>query len=67
MYTYEEYSKKNAFGAYLTGTVIGFLKWSDMSEKDKKHLAKSLMWCYERSGEEMSEIIQEDLKKYLQK
>ena len=67
MYTIEEYAKKSAFGAYLLGTVTGFLKYSDMTEKDKKHLAKQLLWCYERSGEVMSEEVKKDIEKYLPK
>ena len=67
MFTYEEYSKATALGSLMTGTIIGFLKWSDMSEKDKAKLAKSLMWCYEMSGESISEEVQTDIEKYLKK
>lgn len=66
MYTYEEYSKQSTLSSYMAGTVLGFLKWSDMTEHDKKTLAKQIQWCYEKSGAEMSDAVKEDLKMLLQ-
>ena len=65
MYTYEEYSKVNALGSLMTGTVLGFLKWSDMVDKDKKTLAKQLQWCYEHSGAEIPASVQKDIQDIL--
>lgn len=65
MYTYEEYSKQNMLGSYMTGTITGFLKWSDMNEQDKKTLAKQLQWCYEKAGVEMPESVKKDIKDIL--
>mgnify|MGYP003326227305 FL=1 len=65
MFTYEEYSKANALGSLMTGTIIGFLKWSDMDEKTKRHLAKQLLWCYEHSGQTMSDSIKKDIEEIL--
>lgn len=65
MYTYEEYSKQNMLGSYMTGTITGFLKWSNMTEQDKKTLAKQLQWCYEKAGVEMPESVKKDIKDIL--
>ena len=65
MFTYEEYAKVNALSSLMSGTMLGFIKWSDMSEQDKKVLAKQLQWCYEHSGATMPESVKEDLKKIL--
>jgi len=65
MYTYEEYSKQNMLGGYMTGTVIGFLKWSDMGEQNKKRLAKQLQWCYEQAGVEIPNSVKEEIKQIL--
>lgn len=65
MYTYEEYSKQNELAAYTVGTVIGFLKWSDMTDKNKKTLAKQLQWCYEKSGAEIPPSVQKDIEDIL--
>lgn len=65
MYTYEEYSKQSMLGSYMTGTVLGFIKWSDMADKDKKTLAKQLQWCYERSGNVMPESVSKEIQEIL--
>jgi hypothetical protein len=49
----------------MTGTVIGFLKWSDMDEQNKKRLAKQLQWCYEKSGAEMPASVRKDIEDIL--
>ena len=67
MYTYEEYSKVNNLSGYLTGTITGFLKWSDMTDKDKKQLAKQLLWCHEQSGAIMIESARKDIETILGK
>ena len=67
MYTYEEYTKQSMLSAYMTGTISGFLKWSDMTEKDKKHLAKQLLWCYEKSGAPIPDSVKNDIEAILGK
>lgn len=65
MYSYEEYSKQSTLSSYMSGTVLGFLKWSNMTDKDKKQLAKQIQWCYEKSGAEMSDSVKKDIQEIL--
>ena len=61
----EEYVKQDVLASYMTGTVIGFLKWSNMADKDKKTLAKQLKWCYETSGAYFPPSVQKDIEAIL--
>ena len=64
MYTHEEYSKQREFASYLVGSITGTLKWNDsISERDKKTLAKQLLWCYETAKIEMRKFFQLRLPK----
>lgn len=67
MYTYEEYSKVNNLSAFMTGTITGFLKYSDMTDKEKKQLARQLLWCYEQSGATMLDSTKKDIETILSK
>ena len=67
MYTYEEYSQQSTLSSYMTGTMLGFIKWSDMNDKNKKHLAKQLLWCYEKSGAPLSDSIKKELEDIVSK
>ena len=67
MYTHEEYSQQSRLGGYMTGTILGFLKWSDMSDSEKKSLAKQLLWCYETSGAPLTDSIKKEIEEILSK
>lgn len=45
----------------LTGTISGYVKYSDMSIKEKKLLAKQLKWCYEQAQIEMSATLLKEI------
>lgn len=66
MYTHEEYSKQREFASYLVGSITGTLKWNDsINEKDKKLLAKQLLWCYETAKVEIPNSIQKEIQEIL--
>lgn len=66
MYTHEEYSKQRELASYLVGSITGTLKWNDtISERDKKLLAKQLLWCYETAGVEIPNSIQKEIQEIL--
>ena len=67
MYTYEEYSQQRTLSSYMTGTVLGIIKWSDIDEKNKKTLAKQLLWCYDASGAPLSDSIKKELEEIVSK
>lgn len=62
MYTFEEYQKASSLGALTTGTIIGYIKYSDLSAREKKSLAKQLLWCYEYSGARITESTKKELE-----
>lgn len=65
MYTFEEYQKASSLGALMTGTVMGYIKYSGLPDSEKKTLAKQLLWCYETSGQEMPETLQKEITEIL--
>jgi hypothetical protein len=62
MYTFEEYQKASSLGALTTGTVIGYIKYSNLPDSEKKSLAKQLLWCYEESGAQITESTKKELE-----
>ena len=62
MYTFEEYQKASSLGALMTGTVIGYIKYSNLPASEKKLLAKQLLWCYEKSGAQITESTKKELE-----
>lgn len=62
MYTFEEYQKVSSLGTLTTGTVIGYIKYSNLPANEKKSLAKQLLWCYEKSGAQITESIKKELE-----
>jgi hypothetical protein len=67
MYTFEEYQKVSALAALITGTITGYLKYSDMSKQQKQMMAKQLQWCYEKAEVSMLNSVKEDISKVLSK
>lgn len=65
MYTHEELIKQSRLGGYMTGTIMGFIKYSELSEREKKSLAKQLIWCYETSGTVMPESVSKEIQEIL--
>lgn len=66
MYSYEEYSKQRELASYLVGSITGTLKWNDtISERDKKTLAKQLLWCYETAKVEIPNSVQKEIQEIL--
>ena len=65
MYTFEEYNKASSLGALMTGTVIGYIKYSGLSAREKKSLAKQLLWCYEQSGAEITETTKKEIEEFI--
>jgi len=64
MYTFEEYQKASSLGALVTGTITGYLKYSNLPASEKKSLAKQLLWCYERSGAQIAESTKKELEDF---
>tara|TARA_R110000868_G_scaffold354399_1_gene615687 strand:+ start:519 stop:719 length:201 start_codon:yes stop_codon:yes gene_type:complete len=65
MYTFEEYQKASSLGSLMTGTVMGYIKYSGLPDSEKKLLAKQLLWCYETSGQEISETTKKEIEEIL--
>lgn len=59
---YEKYTKQSDALAYLTGTILGTLKYGDLSKRDKKLLANGLLRSYQYAKLEVRESTQKDLK-----
>jgi hypothetical protein len=73
---FDEYMNASQYGSLLTGTCTAFIKWGDMSNNEKRVLAKNLLWCHKSSNTEPSEYVleavrlvltEEEIKKELEK
>jgi polyhydroxyalkanoate synthesis regulator phasin len=64
---YEKYRKQSDTLSYLTGTILGILKYGDVSKNTKKQLIDGLIRSYKYSGLNVSESTQKDLDLILQK
>jgi hypothetical protein len=64
---YEKYRKKSDALSYLTGTILGTLKYGNLSKHDKKLLAEGLLRSYQYAKIEIMESTQKDLDLILQK
>lgn len=65
MNTFEEQLKVVSLSGYMAGTLLGYVKYFNVSDSDKRHLAVQLLWCYEKSGVPVPESIMEDIQKLL--
>jgi len=59
---YEKYTKQSDALAYLTGTVLGIIKYGNLSQHDKIMLANGLLRSYQYAKLEVRESTQKDLK-----
>jgi len=50
---FDDYMKASQYGNLLTGVCMGFIKWGDISQTDKRALAKNLLWCHRQSKTEV--------------
>lgn len=62
---FDEMMQAQQFGSYLTGVCTAFIKYSDISESDKKMLAKNLLWCHKQAKTEASPLVMEAVKTVL--
>lgn len=61
----ENYIQQTSLIGLLTGTISGYVKYSDMSTKEKKQLAKQLKWCYEQAQIEMSADLLKEIEEII--
>jgi len=62
----EKHFIQSSLSGYMTGTIIGLLKWNDnIPSQEKKLLAKQLLWCYETSGATMSDSVKKEIQEIL--
>ncbi len=62
---YKKYNEQNTLSALMTGTIQGFLKYSNsLSIQEKKNLANSIIWAYEKAGIELSGNSKEIFEKF---
>lgn len=53
----DNYMTASQYGALLTGVCNGMLKYSDMSDEDKRILATNMLWCCRMCKMEPSESV----------
>lgn len=61
----EEYFQQQTLAALMTGSITGLIKYSDLTNKEKKNLAKQLVWCYETAKVEMSVELTKEIQELL--
>lgn len=62
---FDEMIDARAYGSYLTGICTAFIKYSDISESDKRILAKNLLWCHKQAKTEVSDLVMEAVRTVL--